>query len=101
MKRFNFSHLKILTSCGIILTFMFGIFIIDVCYISAEELNQEKKKIYLKMNISEYQTKQYYECEKIMKENLIDKKLKEEFDEIKSERSKLKEKINSLLENRK
>jgi hypothetical protein len=101
MKRFDFSPLKILSACGVILTFMFGIFIIDDRYISAAELNQEKRKIYLKMNTDDYResTKQYYEYKKLIKENPNDKDLQEGFDEIKIERSKLKDKIDLLLEN--
>lgn len=100
MKNFNFSPLKILSSCGIILTFIFGIWFADDRYISAKELNQEKKQIYIKMNMSDYRalTKQYYEYRKLIKENMDDSTLRDEFNDIKKERIKLKEKIDLLLE---
>jgi len=46
--------LKILGSVGVVLTFVFGIWLIDDRYISCEELTQEKRKIYLKMDMSDY-----------------------------------------------
>ena len=93
--------LKTLTSCGIIITFVFGIWFIDERYISAKELSNEKQKIYLKMNVSEYRTltEQYYNYKKIVKENPNDVNLKSQFDEIIKDRDKVKEKIDKFMEN--
>jgi hypothetical protein len=93
--------LKTLTSCGIIITFVFGIWFIDERYISAKELSNEKQKIYLKMNVSEYRTltEQYYNYKKIVKENPNDVNLKSQFDEIIKDRDKVKEKIDNFMEN--
>ena len=93
--------LKILTSCGIILTFIFGVWLIDDRYISADELSKEKCKIYLKMNVSDYRalTTQYYDYKKLLKENPNDPDLKESFENIKKERDDLKKKIDLEIEN--
>jgi len=97
----NFSILKILGACGIIITFVFGVWFVDDRYISAEEMSQEKRKIYLKMNTSDYRaaTKQFYEYQKLTEQNPDDINLKNSFEEIKTERSKLKDKVDLLLEN--
>ena len=93
--------LKTLTSCGVILTFVFGIWFIDERYISAKELSQEKQKIYLKMNINEYRTltEQFYNYKRIVKENPNDPSLKNQFDEIKKDRDNVKDKIDKFMEN--
>lgn len=93
--------LKILGSIGIILTFVFGVWIVDERYVTAKELSQEKVKIYLKMDVSDYRalTSQYYDYKKLVRENPDDKDLKESFNKIEKERDTLKQKIDSCLEN--
>jgi len=100
MKNF-IQPLKILSACGIIFTFIFAIWFVDDRYISAEEMSQEKKKIYLKITIGEYRilTKQYYDYVGLVKANPESKELKDGLKGIKTERDKIKTKIDNMLEN--
>jgi FtsZ-interacting cell division protein ZipA len=93
---------KILAIIGgmvLVISLMTGLWAIDDRYVSAEELQQVKKQIYLRLDTSDYQTltEQYYKLKLLVEQHPNDPTLREQFERVCKEREKVKERIDTLL----
>ena len=93
---------KILAVIGgmvLIISLLSGIWAIDDRYVSADELRQAKKEIYLRLDTAEYQTltEQYYKLKLLVEQHPNDVTLREQFKRISKEREKVKERIDKSL----
>ena len=93
---------KILAVIGgmvLIISLMTGLWAIDDRYVSASELQQVKKQIYLRLDTSDYQTltEQYYKLKLLVEQHPNDATLREQFERVCKERDRVKERIDNLL----
>jgi len=83
----------------LVISLLSGIWAIDDRYVSAAELQQVKKQIYLRLDTSDYQTltEQYYKLKLLVEQHPNDPTLKRQFERVCKERDKVKERIDDLL----
>ena len=76
-----------------------GVWLIDDRYVSASELKQVKKEIYLRLDTSEYQmlTEQYYKLKLLIKQHPEDEILREQFEQVCKDRARIKKSIDKAL----
>ena len=76
-----------------------GVWLIDDRYVSASELKQVKKEIYLRLDTSEYQmlTEQYYKLKLLIKQHPEDGILREQFEQVCKDRARIKKSIDNAL----
>lgn len=83
----------------LIISLLSGVWLVDDRYVSASELQQTKKQIYLRLDTSEYQTltEQYYKFKALVEQHPDDIALKQQFEKICKERDKVKNRIDKSL----
>jgi len=97
----NFSIKKIIGSIILMISLISGVWLIEDRYVNASEMCEIKTKIYLRMDTQEFRelTKEYYQYKKLVNENPNDMELREQLNDIKKEKEKVKERIDNTLIN--
>ena len=83
----------------LIISLLSGVWLVDDRYVSATELQQAKKQIYLRLDTSEYRilTEQYYKFKMLVGQHPDDVVLRQQFKKICEERESVKKRIDESL----